>query len=120
VSNPQVEGGRGEIYIYTMGEVGAEDRPIPKQDLVLRVTPNPTRGPAWIRLSGTTASETTVGIYDLEGRLVRMLVADEGESSSALWWDGRDVQGMAVPPGVYMTRLRGAHALTATFLVVTR
>jgi len=120
VSNPQVEGGRGEIYIYTMGEVGAEDRPIPKQDLVLRITPNPTRGPAWIRLPGTTASETTVGIYDLEGRLVRMLVADEGESSSALWWDGRDVQGMAVPPGVYMTRLRGAHARTATLLVVTR
>ena len=102
VSNPQADGGRGEIYIYTMGEVGTEDRPIPKQDLALRVIPNPTRGPAWVSVPGSAGSHATVGIYDLEGRSIRPLMADENQAVSGVWWDGRDLHGCLVPSGAYV------------------
>jgi len=120
VSDPSAAGGRGEIYIYTMGEVGTEEPPVLKADLVLRVIPNPTRGPAWINLPGSTGSEARVGIYDLEGRLVRMLVADENQTNSDLLWDGRDPQGLAVPPGVYMTLLQGEHTHISAPVVIIK
>ena len=117
VSDPA---GRGEIYIYTMGDVGAKDRPIAARELVLRVIPNPTRGPAWIRFSGTASYRDAVGIYDLKGRLVRMLGADGSQTSLGVLWDGRDPQGLAVPPGVYMTRPQGEQSRVATPIVVIR
>jgi hypothetical protein len=120
VSNPEADGGRGEIYIYTMGEVGAEDGPPAKREIVLRVIPNPTRGPAWIRLPGSATSGGTVGIYDLEGRLIRLLVADGNETNAGVLWDGRDPLGLAVPPGVYLTRLQGEQSRVATPIVVIR
>ena len=45
-------------------------------------------------------------IYDVAGRLVRRLV-DEVRTAGcyAEIWDGRDGAGLAVPAGVYFTRL---------------
>ena len=53
-------------------------------------------------------SPVEVLIHDLRGRLVRRLVEQRGLSTGAygMAWDGRDDEGMTVPPGVYVARLR--------------
>ncbi|MXW77814.1 MAG: hypothetical protein F4Z57_02270 [Gemmatimonadetes bacterium] len=53
-------------------------------------------------------SPVEVLIYDLQGRLVRRLAEQRALSTGAygIAWDGRDEQGVAAPPGVYLARLR--------------
>ena len=53
-------------------------------------------------------SPVEVLIYDLQGRLVRRLVEQRALSTGSygIAWDGRDGQGVAAPPGVYLARLR--------------
>jgi len=46
-----------------------------------------------------------VGIYDLQGRLQRSLVAEAAAGN--LLWDGRDSAGRALPAGLYLARLDG-------------
>ena len=53
-------------------------------------------------------SPVEVHIYDLQGRLIRRLVEQRALSTGSygIAWDGRDEQGVAAPPGVYLARLR--------------
>ena len=50
----------------------------------------------------------TVSVVDLEGRIVRRLLAGEaGPGYTALQWDGRDDAGRTLPPGVYFCAIEG-------------
>ncbi len=51
-----------------------------------------------------------VAIYDLSGRLMRLLAEQRSTSTGQyeIAWDGTDEQGMRVPPGVYCALLRVA------------
>ncbi len=80
----------------------------------LVVTPNPTRGSAWVRF-GFAASDlasvrdhhVSARVYDSAGRLVRTLYTGTMLAGDhALGWDGTRVDGAAVPPGVYFVDLR--------------
>ncbi len=73
---------------------------------LLPSTPNPFRRDTRIRWSAPRATQGSVRIYDISGRLVRTLVdgalpAGAGEVA----WDGLDNSGRAVPSGVYWTRI---------------
>lgn len=62
---------------------------------------------------GGLAAPATLGVYDVSGRLVRLI--DEGRYESGFQsrvWDGRDGRGRSVVPGTYFLRLtsNGAHA----------
>ena len=54
------------------------------------------------------ASPVEVLIHDVQGRLVRRLVEHRPTSTGiyGMEWDGRDEQGIVVPPGVYLARVR--------------
>lgn len=58
-------------------------------------------------LALSTARPVEVALYDLSGRRVRVLFA--GEEANGRYtdkaWDGRDDQGQAVPPGLYVARV---------------
>ncbi len=58
-------------------------------------------------LSLSTSRPVEVALYDLSGRRVRILFA--GEEANGRYtdkvWDGRDDQGQAVPPGLYVARI---------------
>lgn len=67
-------------------------------------------------------AELTVSVFDAEGVLIRRLLSSQLTRPSAdgvthLYWDGRDADGEAVPPGEYTiaaeTRV-GAARLKAT------
>ena len=58
-------------------------------------------------LALSTARPVEVALYDLSGRRVRVLFA--GAEANGRYtdkvWDGRDDQGQAVPPGLYVARV---------------
>ena len=58
-------------------------------------------------LALSTPRPVEVALYDLSGRRVRVLFA--GEEANGRYtdkvWDGRDDQGQAVPPGLYVARV---------------
>jgi hypothetical protein len=72
----------------------------------LVAVPNPFRG--WTEIRGAGADEGADGsgwsVYDLEGRLVRML--RRGPDGGIRWAGDREGGGVA-PPGTYFVRARG-------------
>jgi flagellar hook assembly protein FlgD len=60
-------------------------------------------------------------IYDATGRLVQKLVNESLEAGvHTLRWDGRNVQGVAVPSGIYFWRFSGAGLHRADKFVVLK
>ncbi len=119
VSNPS---GAGEIYIYTMGEVSGEgpSSGLPNAEL-LRIVPNPSRGPTMIGFDGDGMSGATVGVYDLGGRLVHMLgSASQRNEASWMLWDGTNSSGQAVPAGTYVIRVQTQDRIMSGNVVVNR
>ncbi len=72
-------------------------------DVVVRVVPNPTTGPARIELDlPERAGRVEIGVYDLRGRLVRRLQAEPTAAGTrTIYWDTTDGRGRPVPSGVY-------------------
>lgn len=72
----------------------------------LRVSPNPSFGPSSVAFTMPRAGFAELGVYDVNGRLVRTL--QHGSLAAgvhSLDWDGRDPSGAHVPAGVYFVRL---------------
>ncbi len=83
--------------------------------------PNPARAGARTEFSIAEPGRTRVRVYDASGRLVRVLVdAALPAGRFAVSWDGRNVAGAPVAPGLYFLSLAsGADRATAR-LVWTR
>ena len=74
--------------------------------LALRVAPNPFFGASAVTFTLPRAGHLELGVYDVNGRLVRMLQRGTAAAGThSLDWDGRDPQGNRVPAGVYFVRL---------------
>ncbi len=72
---------------------------------VLESRPNPFRQSTSIRYSLDRGGPTVHAIHDISGRLVRTLRDGlEPPGPGAVNWDGRDGEGVAVSPGVYLNR----------------
>jgi hypothetical protein len=83
--------------------------------------PNPARTAATIKFSLPEAGTATLEVYDLSGRRVATLysgAAAAGEREVA--WNLAGNDGSAVPPGVYVYRLRAAGQTAARRMVVAR
>ena len=94
----------------------------PPSPVALRIWPNPFRGstlieaPDWRPLS----------IYDIRGRLVRILTCVAGGPCPAVAgpfrgeWDGTDGQGRDLPSGIYFLRYAGAGGVVVTRIALMR
>ena len=86
--------------------------------LSIRVYPNPVENVAIgldLKLEGNTTGYTG-GIYDLSGRLVNRFTAT---ANGQVVWDGRDLDGQRVRPGVYFVRAHaGGHVASARVVVL--
>ncbi|MHB8080039.1 MAG: S8 family serine peptidase [Candidatus Krumholzibacteriia bacterium] len=122
--DPAVSGGCGLI-----GALGLTCSPTPVFDdpqlpaLVFRVepaTPNPFNPLTRIRFTLPAAGRVGVRVYDVAGRLVRVLV--DGVLPAATHvalWNGRDDAGRAVASGVYFYRVTaGADTYTGRMALV--
>jgi hypothetical protein len=74
--------------------------------LALRGYPNPSRGAVGIQFGLPRPADVSLGVYDVNGRLVRNLVQTRRAAGRhELRWNGRDAAGRAVGAGVYFLRL---------------
>lgn len=86
------------------GEQGP--RGVPTEVSFSSPRPNPFSSEARYELALPQDARVLVAIYDVSGRLVRMLVDRSLVAGRhTLTWDGHDEQGQSVPSGIYFTRL---------------
>jgi hypothetical protein len=70
-------------------------------------SPNPFRETTAIEYSLDRSVPVQLSVYDVQGRLVRSLVEQQGSvGTNRVVWDGRDDAGRLVPSGSYNTVLR--------------
>lgn len=102
--------------------IGGESPPSPPQGLTLgQNRPNPFNPRTEIRFTvPENAGQTTLGVFDLGGRLIRTLLQSELPTGEhALSWDGRDQQGRSVTSGIYFYRLEvGEELLTRRMVLI--
>lgn len=85
------------------------------------VAPNPVTGSALIRYLLPAPFQVSLKVYDISGRLVKVL--DERVQSSGSKfnrWDGKDESGRFVPSGIYFIRLEAGNYQAIRQTVVVR
>jgi hypothetical protein len=67
-------------------------------------------------------TRVSLQVYDLSGRLVRTLVAEDLYQAGRhqVWWNGRDEAGRTVGAGVYLVRLQGGGRSEAESMVLLK
>jgi carboxypeptidase T len=99
-----VLGGDGDEIRYGPYSVGCRASKDP-----LWVSPNPTRGSCLIHFEAQVPGAFEVGVYDLTGRLVRLLEKrTETPGHCSVGWDGLDSEGRPPAPGIYFCRVAGS------------
>ncbi len=83
--------------------------------------PNPFNPMTNIGYSLPSAGHVHLAVYDLRGRLVRLLVDQKMEAGAhQTLWDGRDQRGQAVASEVYLARLTTAEGALTMKMVLAR
>jgi len=98
----------------------AADAPPATRPVLAQNLPNPFNPSTTIRFDLPADGPAELTIFDIGGRRVRTLVADNLPAGShARRWDGRDERGAELPSGIYLYRLRsgGIEALRRMVLL---
>jgi hypothetical protein len=79
---------------------------LPRADSLLGAVPNPFNPRTLIRFETSATRIVDLRIYDVQGRLVRTLLAGESfaPGTHEVPWDGRDETGAEAATGVYLSR----------------
>lgn len=96
---------------------GVLDTPRPvaaSATLALRASPTPFEHATSVSLSLPVAGHADLRVYAIDGREVRRLHSGTlAAGTHFVAWDGRDANGLAAPPGIYLLRGRaGDEAVT--------
>jgi len=96
--------GRG-MWRGTIAGLAADPGPLRGATLALAAS-NPVRPPATIEYSLPVRSRVTLAVFDITGRLVRVLERGERDAGvHRISWDGRDQSGAHARDGVYFYRV---------------
>jgi hypothetical protein len=105
VTESDIQAGR-----VALGEIVA--RLIPSRSELMPNFPNPFNPETWIPFKLAEGGKATITIYDINGRLVRMLslgyvpAGVYQTKTKAAYWDGRNEAGERVASGVYFYNLQ--------------
>lgn len=87
---------------------GVEEQPVAYEGVRLAAQPNPFNPTTSISFMNPDEGRIRLAIYDVSGRLVRILADGELPAGRAhVSWDGRDDEGRSLASGVYFARLTG-------------
>ena len=90
----------------------------PLPDLFARAAPNPFAAQTTIRYVLPQSAFTRVDIVDVQGRIVRSVVAaHQSVGSHRTTWDGRDGNGARTSAGIYFYRVTAGTHLASGRLV---
>ncbi|MBK9732802.1 MAG: T9SS type A sorting domain-containing protein [Chitinophagaceae bacterium] len=91
------------------------------QNNLLTAYPNPFSGFSTISFSLSQPGNLSLKIYDVTGRLVRVLLqANLTAGTHELTWDARDENGNGVSAGIYFLELRSTDFSRTEKLMVTK
>jgi hypothetical protein len=122
--------GPDQIYYYKLGAVdlnGHEELHGPtsvttpawhdRTELQL-ASPSPFRRETVLNFTLAAPSEVRLAIYDVAGRLVKVLVQEDlPVGDHAATWDGRDEKGLRVASGTYFVKFKAGDATRASKVV---
>jgi hypothetical protein len=82
--------------------------------------PNPARGGVTISFAVPKASETTLRVFDVAGRVVRTLLDETLPAGSySTHWDRHMTSGAVAEPGLYFYELQaGGHRTSRTLVLI--
>ena len=92
----------------------------PPELMLGAASPNPFDRAITISYSLSRALQVEVAVYDMTGRLVKMLLDSQMDAGARhVVWDGRDGSGREVSPGIYACRLEaGGSSLTSKVILL--
>jgi hypothetical protein len=96
-----------EYRAYLASGEGRLESGIDPSDDLFKPAPNPFTGSTRMAyaVSGSSAQQVEIGIYNTSGQRVRMVVSGvQAPGRHETVWDGRDDRGSSVPAGVYFYR----------------
>ncbi|MDZ7373910.1 MAG: Ig-like domain-containing protein [candidate division KSB1 bacterium] len=121
----------GKVYYYRLEDVDLSGRRtlhepvrvsvgLPERLVLHPNYPNPFNPATRLRLEVPRATRVRIEVFDVRGRLVRVLADQLLEAGyREFLWDGRDDHGLEVPSGVYYCRaVCGAEVLTRKMLLL--
>ncbi len=109
------------VLTTVYSQVGIEDSGgLPNKFSIYESSPNPFTQQIAIHYSCPYRTKASIEIYDLTGRLVKMLYNGEVTTGNhTVVWDGRDDQGDEVPGGPYFLRfVADEHETTRKILLM--
>ncbi|MBN2544095.1 T9SS type A sorting domain-containing protein [bacterium] len=81
--------------------------------------PNPFNPETTIEFTMYENAYATVGIYDIQGKLVRTLFkGDKGTGTHSITWNGKDENGNKVPSGTYFYKVQAGDELIAKQIIL--
>ena len=98
----------------------------PQETVLAQNFPNPFNPETWIPYQLSKATEVSIDIYDVSGRLVRSLdlgwqsVGSYMTPSSAAYWDGRNAVGERVASGIYFYTLQTSDFAATRRMVILK
>ncbi len=109
-----------ELKVTREAVTGVGDPPAPRA-LALGCRPNPFNPSATLHFTLPAAGSARLAVHDMQGRLVRTLVAGALPAGEhAVRWDGRDQRGAPVASGMYLARLSAGGQARAVKLLLAR
>ncbi|MCK4307966.1 T9SS type A sorting domain-containing protein [candidate division WOR-3 bacterium] len=114
--------GNPEVYYAKYSLLGIEEETKRTSNLTLSVNPNPFNAGTQIRFEVPTsrATEVSLRIYNISGKLVRTLL--KGKRISGVYttgWDAKDDRGRTIENGVYFCRFATKnHSITKKVILI--
>jgi hypothetical protein len=98
---------------------------LPRQSALLQNYPNPFNPETWIPFQLAETADVSISIYDIGGKLIRLLHLGEIPAGvyvakdRAAYWDGRNATGEKVSSGMYFYHLKaGDYSSTRRMLIL--
>jgi len=117
--NPFID--RPEFVDLMYQAAGVEDEQATLRFVLHQSRPNPSRRSATIRFALSMSSDVRIGVYDVSGRLVRVL-SDRAwrPGEHEVVWDGLDGRGREVASGVYFYTMEAGGLRDARKMVLLK
>lgn len=113
------------MFTFDLGQLTAlgstAENPLPGDFELLQNYPNPFNGETEIRFSLRKEARVTLEIFDIGGRKVKTLLA---ENLPAGWhtvsWDGSNAQGFSAASGTYIYRMKANNRMLTKRMVLVK
>ncbi len=108
-------------FVISKTPDGVNDpEPVQPESIELKNYPNPFNASTMVQFTLPDAGEYTVKIYDITGRMVKVLAEGYAQAGTYwLHWDGDNARGQLVPSGIYTCQVRtesGHEQITLNYL----